>query len=98
MMRFQCTDPRHETPCDLRCPACQEECTQTKLRPQIQATATRIFGEAFVAAVSWPQTVDRLCVKAFIRKWPESRDTRAIRRAYELLEAGGVSDDESAVE
>lgn len=70
-----------------------------KLREQILAIA-RAYNEAWAMNRPLPQMVQVLAYQAFIYEWPESADTRAIRRAAKLLDGpfGVVSADEPGVD
>jgi hypothetical protein len=68
------------------------------LREQLRQIGTRVINEAWANSVGISRLIDALIVKAFIEDWPGGNDTRALRRAYELLDKTFViADDEPAV-
>lgn len=60
------------------------------LRATIRTIALATFPSAFVAAQAWPELVRALALEAFIKRWPEDRKTRNIRRACVLFQRDGV--------
>lgn len=68
------------------------------LREQIYDITSRWLNKAFADNVSFPRTVDSLCIAAFMTQHPEDTDVRAIRKAAQLLHSPGyVADDEPGV-
>lgn len=69
------------------------------LREQIEDIGRRTINPRFVEAIEFPGLVRSLAEVAFHEKWPEGPDTRAVRRALDLLKSPGwVTDQEPAVE
>jgi hypothetical protein len=71
-----------------------------KLREQIYDISKRRFNEAFAGSTSFPTQVNELTAYAFGEEWEPGRDTRAVRRAWVLLNGrpGFVLEDEPGVE
>lgn len=72
-----------------------------KLRDQIESIATRrVNGHGYFSeSTQFPLLVTLLASKAFIEEWPAGPDSRAVRRAAQLLVSPGwVSPEEEGVE
>lgn len=70
------------------------------LRKQIQYIGANRINPAFVDAVSFYTLVTALAVRAFHEQWPESTETRAVRRALDCFyrpNENWVSEDEPSV-
>lgn len=57
----------------------------SNLREQIKEIAIRRVGAQYAVSTTFPDWVDYLAKWAFIDRWPESSDTRAIRTAAKML-------------
>jgi len=68
------------------------------LREQVRGIAGRRINLVFAEKVSFPLILTALAAQAFMEQWPESPDTRAVRKACELMKnPGWVSEDEGPV-
>jgi hypothetical protein len=68
------------------------------LREQIHEIAAQRINSVYADHVAFPMVVTALAAQAFIEQWTESVDTRAVRKASQLLSSPGwVSDEEEGV-